>query len=149
VERPRHVLGQAVGLLHLGHPLGHAERAGAEEMPVVELLEGLAVALITGHLAHEHHQGRRVLECRVDTDRRIGGARASRHEADTGAPAQLALRVGHERGAAFLPAGDEADAIAMLVQAVQHGQVALAGHTVDGVHALGDQRFDQGMAGKS
>jgi hypothetical protein len=58
VEGARHVLGQAVGVLHLGHPLGHAQRAGAEHLAVVDFLEGLAVALIAGHLADEQHQRR-------------------------------------------------------------------------------------------
>ena len=37
----------------------------------------------------------------------------------------------------------------MLVKAVEHGEVALAGHTEDRVHALCDQGFDQGVAGKT
>ena len=53
VEGARHVLGQAVGVVHLADPLGEAERAGAEHLPVVDLLEGLAVALVARHLADE------------------------------------------------------------------------------------------------
>ena len=37
-------------MFHLADPLGHAERAGAEDLAVVELLEGLAVALVARHL---------------------------------------------------------------------------------------------------
>jgi hypothetical protein len=147
VEGTRHVLGQAVGALHFGHPLGHAQRAGAEHLAVVEFLEGFAVALVAGHLAHEQDQRRAVLERRVHTDAGVGGTRPAGHEADARPAAELALRLGHEGGAAFLPAGHEADAVAVFVKAVQHGQVAFARHAEGGVHALGDQGFHQHMAG--
>ena len=39
--------------------------------------------------------------------------------------------------------------LAVLVEAVEHGQVALAGHAEHGVDALRDQGLDQGMAGDS
>jgi hypothetical protein len=58
------------------HALGHALGAGAEEVEVVHLLEGLAVALVAGDVAHEQHHGRRVLEGRVHADRGVGRARA-------------------------------------------------------------------------
>ena len=64
-----------------------------------------------------------------------------------GRPRELALRLGHEGRAAFLAAADEADAVAVLVEAVEHGQEAFAGHAEGGVHALGDQGLDQGVAG--
>ena len=149
VERPRHVLRQAVGVLHLAHPLGHAERARAEHLAVVDLLEGLAVALIAGHLADEQHHRRGILEGRVQADGGIAGTWAARHEAHAGPVRELALRVSHERRAALVAAADEADAVAVLVQAVQHREVAFAGHAEHGVDALGDQGFDQGMAGRS
>jgi hypothetical protein len=63
------------------HPLGHAQRAGAEHLAVVDLLEGLAVALVAGHLADEQHHRRAVLEGRVHADAGIGGAgpRVTKH----------------------------------------------------------------------
>ena len=125
------------------------ERAGAEHLAVVEFLEGLAVALVAGHLADEQDHRRGVLERGVQADAGVGGARAARDEADARPAAELALRLGHERRAAFLAAGDEADALAVLVKAVEHRQVALARHAEDGVDALLDQRFDQRVAGKS
>ena len=149
VEGACHVFGQAVGVLHLAHPLGHAQRAGAEHLAVVDLLEGLAVALVAGHLADEQDHRRRVLERGVQPDAGVGGAGPARDEADARAAAQLALRLGHEGGAALLPAGDEADVVAVLVEAVEHGQIAFAGHAEGGVHALGDQGFDQCVAGGS
>ena len=67
------------------------------------------------------------------------GTGPARHEADAGPAAQLLfLRLGHE-GRALLAAGDEADALTVLVEAVEHGEVALAGNAEDGVDALGDQ----------
>jgi hypothetical protein len=72
----RHVLGQPVGIVDLGDPLGEAERAGAEHLPVVDLLERLAVALLARDLADEDDQRRRVLERGVDADRRVARARA-------------------------------------------------------------------------
>ena len=46
-----------------------------------------------------------------------------------------------------MAAGDEADPLAVLVEAVERGEKALAGNAEHGVDALGDQRLDQGMAG--
>ena len=149
VEGACHVFGQAVGVLHLAHPLGHAQRAGAEHLAVVDFLEGLAVALVAGHLADEQDHRRRVLERGVQPDAGIGGAGPARDEADARAAAELALRLGHEGGAAFLPAADEADLLAVLVEAVEHGQITFAGHAEGGVHTLGDQGFDQCVAGGS
>ena len=114
VKGTRHVLGQSVGLLDLGNPLGHAERAGAEDLPVVEFLKGLAVALVAGHLADEQHHRRRVLERGVQTDRRIARAGTAGHEAHPGPAGQLALRFGHEGCATFVAAGDEADVLGVL-----------------------------------
>ncbi len=149
VEGARDVLGQAVGALHLAHPLGQPERAGAEHLPVVDLLEGLAVALVARDLADEQDHRRRILERGVQPDAGVGGAGPARDEADAGAAAELALRLGHEGGAAFLPAGDEADAVAVLVEAVEHREVAFAGDAEAGGDALGDQGFDEGVAGEA
>ena len=141
------VLGQTVGVVHLGDPLGEAERARAEHLPVVDFLEGLAVALLACHLADEDDEGRRILEGGVDADRGVARAGAAGDEADTRPAAQLALRLGHVARTAFVAAGDEADLLAVLVEAVEGSEEALAGNAEGGVDALGDQRLDQGMAG--
>src|SRR5207253_8004950 len=73
--------------------------------------------------------------------------RAARDEADAGAAAQLALRLGHVARAALVAAGDEADPLAMLVEAVERGEEALAGNTECRVDALRDERLDQDVAG--
>ena len=149
VEGSRDVLGQAVRVVYLGHPLREAQRAGTEHLAVVDLLEGLAIALVARHLADEEDHRRRILEGGVQADARVGGTGAARHEADAGAARELALRLGHEGRAALLPAGDEADLAAMLVEAVEHREIALAGHAEDGIDTLRDQRLDQGMAGQA
>ena len=64
-----------------------------------------------------------------------------------GRPRQLAVRLGHVGRAALLAADDEADAVAVLVEAVEHGEEAFAGNAEGGVDALRDQRLDQGVAG--
>jgi len=124
----------------LADPLG-------EDLPVVDLLEGLAVALAARDLADEQDHRRRVLERRVQADRGVARAGSARHEAQARSTAELALRLGHVARAALLPTGDEADAIAMLVEAIERGEEALAGNAEDGVRALREQRFDEGVTG--
>ncbi|MNT29580.1 hypothetical protein D3C72_1653300 [compost metagenome] len=68
------------------------------------------------------------------------GAGAPRDKADAGTPGQLAMRFGHVGGGRFVPAGDHAHAVAMLVQAVEHGQIAFARHAEDGVGAIDRKR---------
>ena len=145
-ECARHVLRDPIGRLDLGNPLREAERAGPEHLPVVDFLECLAVALVARHLADEEDHRRAVLERGVQPDAGIGGARPARDEADARPPRELALRLGHEGGAALLAAGDEADAVAVLVEAVQHGEKALARHAERGVDALRDEGLDERMA---
>ena len=106
---------------------------------VVDFLERLAVALVARHLADEQDHRRRVLECRVHADRGVGRARAARHEAHARPAGELALRLGHVARAALVTAGDEADPVAMLVEAVEHGQEALARHAERRCRALLDQ----------
>jgi hypothetical protein len=83
----------------------------------------------------------------VQPDARVGRARPARHEADARAAAQLALRLGHERRATLVAAGDETDALALRVEAVEHGEETFAGDAEGVGHALRDQRLDQRVAG--
>ena len=82
-----------------------------------------------------------------NADRGVARARAARHEAQPRPAGELALRLGHVARAAFVAAGDEADAVAMLVEAVERGEEAFAGNAERGRRALRDQRFDEGVAG--
>jgi len=144
----RDVFGNAFRVVDALHPFGHAARGRTEEMAVVQLLEGLTVARIAGHVAHEQHHRRAVLEGGVHADRCIGGARAPGHEADAGAPGELALGLGHEGSAALLPVGDEADVPLVAVEAVEHGEVAFARHAKGVGDALGHEAFDEEVSGQ-
>ena len=83
----------------------------------------------------------------MQADAGIGGAGPAGDKTDAGATAQLALRFGHEGRSALLPAGNEADVLAVFVKAVEHSQVAFAGNAKTSVDTLGDQCFDQNMTG--
>ena len=102
-----------------------------------------------GDLAHKGHHRCRILERGVQADRRVSGSRPPSDEAHPRPPAQPTLRIRHKRRAALVTAGDETDAFGMLMKAIEHGQVALAGHAKGRVDALGDQRFDEGMSSES
>ncbi len=62
----------------------------------------------------------------MDADRGVAGARPARHQEHAGFAGELAIGLGHERGAAFLAAGDEAD-LGRVVERVEHFEIALAG----------------------
>ena len=145
----RHVLGDAPRVVDALHPLGHALGARAKKHRVVDLLKGLAVARIARHIAHEQHHGRGVLEGGVQADGCIGRARPSGHETHARATGQLALSLGHEGRAALLPIGDEADAVALGVKTVEHGEVTLTRHAKGMCHPLSNQTFDKQVASNS
>jgi len=147
VEGAGDVFREAPRVLHLADPLRHAQGAGAQHLSVVDFLEGLAVALVGSDLADEQDHRRRILEGGVQADAGIGRAGAARHEADAGPAGQLALRLGHEGGAALLPAGHEADALAVLMEAVEDREITLAGNAEDIGDALLDQGLDEDMTG--
>ena len=149
MKRPRDVLGQAVGALHLGGPLGHAQGAWPEDLPVVEFLERLTVALIRSHLPNQQDQRHAVLEGGVHTNGGVGGTRPPGDTTDTWPACQPGVGIGHEGRPTLLPTGDEPDVPAVLVKAVGHREIALAGHTEDGVDTLGDERLDEGMPGRA
>ena len=70
----------ALGALELGRPFGQA----AEDLAVVDLLEGAAAAVGQGDLADEQDHRRRVLMRRVHADGGVGRARSARDHADAG-----------------------------------------------------------------
>jgi hypothetical protein len=80
----------------------------------------------------------------VHARRRIGGAGAARDEAHAGLPCELAVRLGHHRRATFLAADGQFDR--RIVQRVEHGQVAFAGHAEDVAHAVQHELVDQDLA---
>ena len=132
--------GQARRVVDLGHPLGDV----AEHLAVVDLLERLAAAHRARDLADQQDHRRRVLARDVDAVAGVGGAGAARHHRDAGAPGELAVGLGHHRGAAFLAAGDVADLA--VVQRVEQREVALAGHAERELGAVDPQLVDQDLA---
>src|SRR4029077_12277291 len=126
------VFGDALYPVDLRYPL----RELAVHAPVVDLLERFALGEFVRHLADEDHHGRRVLEAGVHADRTVRRTRPARHEEHARLAGELAAGLRHVRGAAFLPADDELDLAAQVVQPVEHRQVALAGHAEGNFHAL-------------
>ena len=149
VESPGDVLRQASGVTHLGSPFGHAQGSRPKELSVVEFLKGLAVAKLSTHLTHDHHQGRAVLERGVDADGGVGGARPPGDHAHTRAAGQLPVRLGHEGRTALLPTGHEADAGLVGMKPVECRQETFAGHAEDRVHALLDERLHDHMPART
>ncbi|MNQ95219.1 hypothetical protein D3C85_1107680 [compost metagenome] len=82
----------------------------------------------------------------MHTHRGVGGARPAGHEADAGLAGQLAVGLGHVGGAAFLPADDEVDDFAGVVQGVEHGQVAFTGNAEGALDTVDAQGIDQDLA---
>ena len=80
----------------------------------------------------------------VDACGRVGGARPARHKADARLPRELALRLGHHGRAALLAAHGNGDV--GIVQCIEHGQVAFAGHAKQLLHAVDEELIDQYLA---
>ena len=71
---------------------------------------------------------------------------SARHQRDPGPAGQLAVRLGHVRRAAFLPADDQPQRFARIVQGVEHRQIAFAGNAKSQIDALGKKVGDQDLA---
>ena len=127
VEGVVHDLGNAVGLFDLHRPLGRLR----EQAAVVHLLERFAVVAVPRHLPNQHHHGRGVLEAGVQPDRPVAGARTAGDDHYAGLAGKLAIRFCHVGGARLEPAGDDLHVVAMLIQAVEQGEIALARHAED------------------
>src|SRR5207302_8180222 len=95
------------------------------------------------HLADEDHHRRGILEGGVHADRAVGGAGPARHEEHARLAGELAVGLGHVRGAAFLAANDELDLLPQIVQPVEHRQAALARHAEGDAHALRSERVGE------
>ena len=134
-------LRDAGGLVDLGHPLGHA----AEHLPVVDLLEGVALAAAAVDLADEQDHRHAVLLGDVDAGAGVGGTGAAGDHGDAGPSGELAPGCRHHRRAALLTADDEAD-LGRVVQRVQDLEIALARHAEDRVDALQAELVDEDPA---
>ena len=142
VESVAQVLRDAARVVHLRDPFGEL----AEHAPVVDLLECLAIEDVAAGLSDEEQERRRVLEGGVDAHRGVGRARASRDEGDAGAAGELSVGIRHVRGAAFVPADDDADLFLRVVEGVEKTEVAFARDAEDVVGALGDEGPGQDLA---
>ena len=134
-------LGNAPRVLDLHHPLGHL----AEHAAVIDLLERLAIVGLARDLPDQQDHGRRILEAGMQSDAGIGGAGTARDEGDAGLSGQFSVSLRHVGGAALLAADDVADGVALGVQRVEGGQVALAWHPEDRVGAVDAQLVDQDL----
>ena len=70
-------------------------------------------------------------------------ARAARHHHDARPAGELAVRLRHHRGPALLPAGDDFDLVANVVERVEQRQKALARHAENAVDTVSDERVGE------
>jgi hypothetical protein len=77
-------------------------------------------------LANEQDHRRGILRGDMHAAACVRGARPARHEADAGTPGQLAVRLGHVGGRAFVLGDDQVDR-RLVMQRVQNIQKALPG----------------------
>ena len=134
-------LGDALGHVDLRHPFGERR----EHLAEIDLLKGFAVDLVARDLADQHDHRRRILKRGVDADRGVAGAGPARHQQHPRLAGELAVGLGHERGAAFLAAGHETD-LGRIEQRVEHFEIALAGDAERHVDAMRAQRGDDELA---
>lgn len=59
---------------------------------------------------------------------------------------ELALRFGFHHGCSHPPGGNTVTAMLAVVQRIQHGQIAFAGHAKEPLHAMGDELLHQDLA---
>ena len=141
LERLVDQLGHALGHVDLRHPFGERRVHLAE----IDFLERLAVDLMARHLADQHDHRGRILERGMHADRGVAGAGPARHQQHARLAGQFAVGFGHERGAALLAAGDEAD-LGSVVERVEHLEIALAGDAERHPDAVRAQRGDDQLA---
>ena len=125
VEGAHHRLGDFPGVVKLEDALRHL----AEEMRIIDFLEGAARAFLARYLPDEHDQRHRILLRDMHGDRAIGSARSTAHH-EYGRPAgHLRFRDRHETGARLMPAHDRLDRAVM--QRIEQREIAFAGHAID------------------
>ena len=140
----RDILGDAPGVVDPGGPFRNRRELRRE----VDLLERLAVAGAAIDVADEQDHRLRGLLRDMDADGGVGRARAARDEGYARPMRQRAVSAGHERRAAFLPAGDDLDRGGVM-QRVEHGQEALARHGEEPLAALRDELLHQDAASRA
>jgi len=133
--------GDALGHVDLRDPLGERGEHFAE----IDLLEGLAVNLMARNLADQRDHWGRILEGGVDSDRRVAGAGAAGDEHHPGPAGELTIGLGHEGGAALLPAGHKPD-LGRIEERIEHFEIAFAGDTEGHVDAVSAERGNDELA---
>lgn len=126
------IFGYAIGAVDLRDPFRHLPVHAA----VVDFLERLAFDEIVADLSDEENERCRVLLRGMDADGCVRCAGPACHETDAGPPGELAVGLRHVRGAPFLPADDEADLLARVMERVEHGEIAFSGDSERDVHSM-------------
>ena len=135
VEGMAQVLGQARCAVDLGHPFCHRR----EHVAKLDLLKGLALALVARDLSDQHDHGARILKRGVDPDARVAGAGPARDDTDPGAAGQLGVGISHERGPPLLTAGNEAQPVRSGVDGIEQPEKAFARNAEKRVCPVRDQ----------
>ena len=116
-------------------------------MGVVHFLKSLTVACFAGHVTHKQHHRRGVLESGMHANGCVGGTRSTGHKANARSPCEFALRLGHESRPPLLPTGHKLNAVAVQVKAIQHRQITFTGNAKSMGNALGQEAFNEQVAG--
>src|SRR5581483_4726752 len=110
-----------------------------------ELLKRLAAEVTPGNLADEEDERRRVLVGGVDADGGVRRTGRACDEADPRAPRELAVGVGHVRGAGLVTRRVESDR--RVRDRVEDAEIALARDAKGGVDTVDDQLVDEDARG--
>ena len=108
----------------------------------VGLLERLAAEKAPFYLPDQQQHRRRILKGGVNADSGIASARAAGDQANAGFSRQLAVRLGHHRGAVLMPAGDHVEPAGDIVKRIENRQIALAWNAKHPLCAMRQQRVD-------
>ena len=127
VERPADIFGDARRVVDLRDPLRHLP----EHTPEVDFLERLPVHHAAPDLPDEQDHGRGILPGDMHAGAGVRRAGRARHHADAGAAGKLSVGFRHHGRAAFLAAHDERQAVAAVIERVEHGQIAFARNAED------------------
>jgi len=114
-HRAQRVLARGAGRMQ---PLRHgADRAHHLGLLDIEIILHGAVR----HVAGQHHERCPAFRCFTDPGQRVGEARSRMHTDEGEFAARLRIGVGHARGIAFMPSGNQFDA--GLCQRVGHLEI--------------------------
>ena len=94
---------------------------------------------VAADLADEQDHRRRILERGVHADRGVAGAGPARDHGDAGLAGELAIGFRHVGGASLVARVDQREAVAHVVERVEHLEIALAGHAERHLDAVDQQ----------